>query len=210
MRWYPSSGVSRRVDLMVVVHEIGMELVGLAGHETVEPFEATAERPPLPGRAHRHLRRRREVPLADGERRVAVPEEDLREEAVAAWDRRVVAGEAGGELDDARHPADVVVASGQQARSGGRAQRRRVEVAVPQPAAGEPVERRSGDVRTEATELRIADVVEQHHDHVRRARWRGRQRRPPRCRVLQASADDPLELSRFHVNPQSPTETNCM
>ena len=194
---------------MVVVHEIGVVLIGLAGQEAVEPFEPTAERPALPSRAHCHLRRRREVPLADSERGVAVPEEDLREEAVAVRDRRVVAGEAGGELDDARHPADVVVASRQQARSGRRAQRRRVEVAVAQPAAGETVERRGGDVRSEAAELGIADVVEQHHDHVRRALRRGRQRRPPRCRVLQASADDPLELSWFHVNPQSPTDRNC-
>ena len=30
---------------MVVVHEVGMELVGLAGEEPVEAFEAAAERP---------------------------------------------------------------------------------------------------------------------------------------------------------------------
>ena len=40
-------------------------------------LEAATEGPPMPRRAHRHLRRRREVPLADREGGVAAAEQDL-------------------------------------------------------------------------------------------------------------------------------------
>ena len=178
-----------------------MVLVGLAGQEPIEAVEAAAEGPALPGRPHRHLRRRCQVPLADGERGVAVAGEDLGQEPVGLGHRGVVAGEPGGELDDPRHAAGVVVATGEQAGARRRAQRGRVEVAVAQPARGEAVERRRGDVRAEAAELGVPDVVEQHHHHVRRAGRRRRQRRPPRRRVVQRAPDDALELLRLHPDP---------
>ena len=55
------------IDLVVVVHEIRVVLVGLARHEAIETIEAAAERPPLLRRARRHLRRRRQVPFPDRE-----------------------------------------------------------------------------------------------------------------------------------------------
>ena len=66
------------------------------------------------------------------------------------------------------HAIGVVVASGEQARAGGGAQRGRMEVAEPQAARGQPVERRRPDVGAEAAQLREADVIENDVDDVRR------------------------------------------
>ena len=49
---------ARRLDEVVVVHELRVVLVGLAAHEPVEALEAATERPLVPRAAHRHLRRR--------------------------------------------------------------------------------------------------------------------------------------------------------
>ena len=46
---------ARRLDVVVVVDELGVVLVGLAAHEAVEALEAAAERPLVPRAAHRHL-----------------------------------------------------------------------------------------------------------------------------------------------------------
>ena len=48
-------GRARRLDVVVVVDEVGVVLVGLAAHEPVEALEATAERPAVARAAHRHL-----------------------------------------------------------------------------------------------------------------------------------------------------------
>ena len=49
---------ARRLDGMVVVDEVGVELVGLAAHEAVVALEAATERPAIARAAHRHLARR--------------------------------------------------------------------------------------------------------------------------------------------------------
>ena len=185
---------ARRLDEVVVVHELGVVLVGLAAHEPVEALEAAAERPLVARAAHRHLRRRREVPLADREGGVAVAHEDLGQEAVLVRDRGVVAGEAGGELDDAGHAVAVVVAPGEQARPRRRAQRGGVEVRVAVPLAGEPVEARRGDVGAVAAELRVADVVEQ-HDHDVRAR--------PRAPTAPAATSPPTRRRSARRHPSN-------
>ncbi len=194
----------RRVDLVVVVHKVGMELVGLAGEEAVEALEAAAERPPVAGRAHRHVRCRREVPLPDRERGVAVAHQYLGEEAVLVRDGRVVPGVARGELDDAGHAVGVVVAPGEQARSRRRAQSSGVEARVAQTVAGQTVERRGVDVGAVAPELRVADVVEQHHHNVRRAVGCADRLGPPWRRLLERAADDSLEL-RHCASPSTRT-----
>ena len=67
----------RRIDLMVVEHEVGVELIGLAGHEAIEPLEAAPERPTVAWAAHGHFGCRREVPLTNSKRCVTVAHEHL-------------------------------------------------------------------------------------------------------------------------------------
>ena len=59
MRWYPSSGVGGRLDLVVVVDEVGVPLARVAAEEPVEALEAAAERPAVVGA-------RRRTPGCDG------------------------------------------------------------------------------------------------------------------------------------------------
>src|SRR5581483_654391 len=94
--------------------------------------------------------------------------------------------------------ARVVVATGEQAGAGRRAQRRGVEVRVAQAVPREPVEVGGFDVRAEAAELRVADVVEHDEQDVRRACPRSRLVRPPRLRLPVVPPDPPFELARFH------------
>ena len=141
------------------------------------------------------------MPLADGERRVTVAAEDLGQEPVRLRHRRVVAGKAGRELDDATHAADVMVAPGEQAGTGRRAQRRGVEVAVPQPAGGETIERRRRDVGPVATELRVADIVEKDHDDVGCVVRGGGKWRPPRRGAFKCPGRNSLERIRLHDPP---------
>ena len=126
--------------------------------------------------------------------------EHLGQEAGRPGDAGVVAGEAGGELDDATHADAVVVAAGEHAGAGGRAQRRGVEVGVPQAALGQGVERRRGDVGAEATQLGEAHVVEQDDDDVRCSRRRFRHRWPERLGIPVVGGDGAAELVRLHVS----------
>ena len=64
----------------------------------------------------------------------------------------------------------MVVPARQQRRPRRRAQRRRVEPGVRQPARGETLRRRRGARTAERARRAEADVVEQHHQHVRRTR----------------------------------------
>jgi len=98
----------------------------------------------------------------------------------------------------------MMIATGEQARSRGRAQRGGVKVREPQARAGQAVEGRRGNVGAVATELRIADVVEQHDHDVRRTLGWIRQGRPPGCRLRERAADDTLEALAGRHRPPSP------
>ncbi len=188
-------GRTGRRHLMVVVDQIRVVLVRLAGEEAVEALEALAEGPAMPRPAERHLSRRRQMPLAECEGGVAVAHQGLGEEAVLGRDGGVVSREARGELDDARHATGVVVAPGQQAGARRRAQCRGVEVRVTQPARRQAIEGGRGDVRAIAAELGVADVVEENEDDVRRAGGRLLHRRPRGLRVRERTPDHPVESS---------------
>ena len=101
-------------DRRVVLGQVGIPLVRLAAEEAVEALEPAAERPAVERPGRRVLLRRREVPLAEAERVVALLEQHLRQHAVLERHPAVVAGEAGGQLHDAGHAA----ASGGCGRSG--------------------------------------------------------------------------------------------
>ena len=65
-------GALRRLNVMVVVDELGAELVGLAVEESVEAIEAATERPLVERSGRRRLFHLHEVPLARAERGIAV------------------------------------------------------------------------------------------------------------------------------------------
>ncbi len=190
-------GAGRR-DRVVVVVEGGDELVGLATMEPVPAVEPPGQRPRMAGRGHVGLVVGGQVPLPDGVGGVAAITQDLREEAVLLRDLAVVAGEADGEVGDPAEAVAMVVAAGQQACPGGRAQRGGVEVGEANAAVGEAVDRRSGHVGAVAAELGEAHVVEHHEQDVRSAlRWTAGVG-PPRRRGAPVVTDDTLERLRFH------------
>ena len=130
-------GAPRRLDLVVVVDELGVPLARVAAEEAVVALEPAPQRPAVIRPGGGLLARRDQVPLADHVGVVAVRQQHLRQEAVLERDQAVVARVAGRHLGDARHPVAVVVAAGDHARPARRAQRRRVHVVVAQPIGGE-------------------------------------------------------------------------
>ena len=200
---------ARGLDDVVVVHQCGHELVGLAAEEAVEPLEAPPQRPTVPAGAQVLLFVRGEVPLPHGVGRVAQRGQHGREQAARTGNPGVVAGEPRGQLNDAAHAARVVVAARQHARPGRAAQPGRVEVRVAQPRRGEAVEGGRGDVGAEAPQLREPDVVEQHDQHVGCARRRRRLGRPVRLRLPVVATDPAPELATFHRLAPSPCLRRC-
>ena len=126
-------GRLRRLDLMVVEDEVGIVLVGVTAEEPVVAVESAAQRPAVVRACGADLFGGGQMPLADAERRVAVGEQHLGQEAVLERDGAVGPGVAGRALGDARHAVGVVVAPGQHAGARRRAQRGGVHVGVPQP-----------------------------------------------------------------------------
>ena len=92
----------RRLDLVVVVHQVRIPLAGVTAEEAVEALEAAPQRPPVVRARGRLLVARRQVPLPDHERAVAVLEQHLGQEAVLERHDPVVPGITGRELGDAR------------------------------------------------------------------------------------------------------------
>ena len=197
-------GGGRRDHGVAVVVEGGHELVGLAPVEPVPPVEAPGQRPGGPGRPEPALVVGGQVPFADGVGRVAPVPEHLGQKAVLGRDAAPVARVPHGQVGHPAHAVAVVVAPGQQARPGGRAQGGGVEVGQPDAAGGQPVDRRGVEVGPVAAELAEADVV-QHDDHdVGGAGGGGGLGRPPRLRVAPVVPDDPREVgpgaSRRHAD----------
>ena len=183
-----------RRDPVVVVGEGRLELVGLAAEEAVEALEAAPERPRRPRRPEVEVLVGREVPLAHGVGRVAVRNGELGEHPGRSGDPAVVAGEPGCQVGDPADADAVVVAAGQQAGAGRRAQRRGVEVAVAKAAGGERVDGRRLDVRSVAAELREPHVVEHDGHEVRRALRGSRRFGPARLGVGPVAGDGAAEL----------------
>ena len=165
----PFLGRLLRFDPMVVVRQFRVVLVGVAGQKTVVALEAAPQRPPVARSRRRHLVGRGEVPFAERVGVVAVLQQHLREKAVLVRDVAVAARVPRRAFGDARHGIRVVVPPGEDARTGGRAQRRGVHVVVAQAARREAVQVRGLDRAPEAAELPEARVVQDDEQHVGRA-----------------------------------------
>ena len=185
-------------------------LVRLTADEAVEVLEATATGRPRVERAHRaRLVHRHLVALAELRGRVPVQLEDLRQRRGRVGTDPVVARRRRRELGDATHPDRMVIATGEQRLTRRRAQRSRVEPGVLQPSRGEPLRDRSVARPTERARRREADVVEQHDEHVRRARGRTQLlgRREARRRILRVVGDQPrIRLMRIRDGQVLPAD----
>ena len=106
----------RRLDLVVVVHQVGVVLVGVAAQEAIVALEAASQRPAVVGTSGGLQVGGNQVILADHVGVVALCQQHLREEAVLEGNVTVVAGVAGRELSDSSHGVGVVVAPGDDTR----------------------------------------------------------------------------------------------
>ena len=138
------------LDLVVVVGQLRIPLVGFAAQEAVVALEAAPERPAVVGPGRRRVFGGRQVPLADAEGVVALLQQHLAEHAPVKGQDAVVAGVAGGGLGDRGQPDRVVVAPGQDAAARRRAQRRGVHVGVAQAVGGQAVQHGRLDQPAEA------------------------------------------------------------
>ena len=179
-----------RLDLMVVVDELGVILVGVTAQEAVEALEASAQRPAVIGPCRRRLMRRGQVPFADSVGVVALLQEDFREKTVLKGNHPIAAGKTGGAFGDAGQAIRVMVASGEQARAGGGAEGRRVKVGVAQPAGRKRVEMRRADRRTVTAKLTEAGVVQHDEQYIRRAILSLERSRPGWRGLIRCAPDD--------------------
>ena len=109
-----------------------------------------------------------------------------------------VAGKARGQIRHPAHAAAVMIAPGQQARPGGGAQGRGVEVGEADPVVRHAVDDGGLDVRAVTAELGETDVVEHDENDVGGVLGRSRSGRPPGLRVAPVVADLALELDPAH------------
>jgi hypothetical protein len=107
----------RWVDLVIVVDEVGVILVGLATEKAVVALEPATKRPAPPTRTHLVFIGRSQMPLADTERAVAVAHENLRQHSVFVRHLGVITGEPRRHVGDTRHAHAVMVAASQQRRT---------------------------------------------------------------------------------------------
>ena len=191
---------SGRPHAVVVVVETRDELVGLAPVESIPAVEASAERPRRPRGGHVGLLLGAEVPLPHGVGGVAVGPEDLGDEAVLPWRAAPVAGKTRGQIRHPSHAAAVMIASRQQARPGGGAQRSGVEVGEADPVVRQAVDDGGFDVGAVTAQLGEADVVEHDQHDVGRVLGWSRTGRPPGLRVAPVVADLALELDPGHCH----------
>ncbi len=198
------------LDVMVVVDEVGGELVRLALEEAVEPVEAPLERPLVEGAGRRGVLHGAQVPLADRERGVALVTEYLGHGGGVVRDLPAHVGVAAVEVGDGAHPDRVVVASGEQGGPGGGAQRGDVEVRIAEAAVGQGVDAGGGEVRAEASEVGEAGVVEQDHHHVGCAGSRVGRHRPRRGGLGLGAGDDATErLELLHGTSSRRASVRC-
>jgi len=166
-------GVAGRVDELVVAHEeVGGPLVGVGPEEAVVVLEPETGGPAVERPRRGHLPPGREVPLPDREGVVAGVAQQARDGGRGAREVGGVAGELHRHLGHEAHADRVVVAPGEQAGPGRRAEGGDVEPLVAQTARREPVDVGRGDVGPEAAQLCEAGVVEQDHQNVRSRRRR--------------------------------------
>ncbi len=112
-------GRAGRLDVVVVLHQLGTELVGLALEEAIEAVEAARQRPVAKRAGRAGLVQRREMPFADHVSAKALLAQDFGQRRCRARDRAAHIGKTGVEVGDGTHAHGVVVAPGEHAGARG-------------------------------------------------------------------------------------------
>ena len=178
-----------RIDEVIVGGQLGIELIGFSLQEAVVAIESALQRPVVQRTRRGAFRHRRQMPLSGGERRVTVVAQNLGQRRGGTGERAAHVGKAGVHVGDRAHPDRVMIASREQARARGRAQRGGVKAREAQATGGEPVDIGRLDSRAVAAEMRKAAVVE-HDDHYVRRALRELRLRPPRFRLRDCATDN--------------------
>ena len=199
-----SLGRSRcRIDSMVVVDEVGGELIGFAIKESVETIETTLQRPCVVGAGCGSFVHGTQMPLPERKGCVANLTQNLAHRGCILRNATSHVRIARIEIGDTAHSDGVVIAACQQRRSSRRAQRRHMEVGKAQTIAGQLVDVGRDHVGAKAVEVRETKIVEEHHDNVGRIVTRVFGRRPPRSRLSVSATNlaTKVRVQRHHLAP---------
>ncbi len=138
----PAGVVLEGINGRRVAKEVRLPLAGVAADKPVEILEAHADRPLIerPGLAVRE--KRRVMIFTEPRGRVSVVLQDRADSTLLNGDDRVVTGEAGRNFAHHAEARRVMVAAGDERRTGRRTERGRVEVRVAQPVLCDAVQSR--------------------------------------------------------------------
>ena len=179
----------RRIDVVIVVDQLRVELIRLSAQKAVEAVETALQRPLLERPRLRARLQRRQVPLPHRIGRVVLVPQHFRHRRRMLRNPRAHVWVARIEMRNRPHPHRVVIAPRQQRRPRRRAERRHVEIREPQPARRQPIDVRRRNRRAVAAQMREAQIIEQNHRHIRPILPRRPQRRPPRLRLSKRPPD---------------------
>src|SRR5262249_60942879 len=126
-------------DEAIVLHQIGVPVVGLAAQEAVEAIEAFLERPLAAACSGGDVLLGDIMVLAQPEGAVAVVLKHLPDGGALRGEPPLRAGEASRPLGDAGAAVEVVVAAREERRAGGAAERGGGALAVQQAGMVQPV-----------------------------------------------------------------------
>ena len=130
-----------RVDQGIVLNQFRAELVGLGVKKTVKTIETAPQGPAVEGATRAAFGHRRHMPLANHVVVEAMRAEHFGKCRGVARNLAAIAGKAAVEIGQTAHPHIMVIAPGQQRRTGGRAHRRRVKTCVAHALRGDRVNR---------------------------------------------------------------------
>jgi hypothetical protein len=198
-----------RLDRMIVVDKLRIVLMRIAAEEAIIALEAAAQRPAFIGTGRRDLVRRGQMPFAERVGVVAMLQQHLREKAVFEGDVAVAARIARRPLGNAGHSVRMMVAPGQNAGAGRRAECRGVHVVEQQPLRGEGVDVRRLDGASIAAHLAEAGIILHDEQNIGRAGLGSQRLRPSGARDIEGPSDDAGECGsgliflESHLTPRS-------
>ena len=170
-----------RLDLVIVVNQVGIILMRVAAEEAVVAIEAASQRPAVIGAGCADLLGGSQMPFPDAVGVIAMLKQDLGEEAILERDRAVAAWIARRAFRDAGHRIRMMIASGDDARARRRTERRRVHVGVTAGRSWPAINIGRVDRRAVTAELSKTGVVDHDEEYIRRAFFRALRRGP--CRL---------------------------
>ncbi|MHC2402170.1 hypothetical protein ACVMGC_006714 [Bradyrhizobium barranii subsp. barranii] len=193
----PAGLADVRIDRRGIADEIAwLPLIGIAAHEAVKIFKAYAGRPLIERSGLARLVFRSIVVLAEPRGVVAIVPEDASNRGLVLGDDAVIARIAGRLFGNDTVASRMMIAAGDQCRTGRRTQRRRMEVGITQAVLRDPIERRGRDHSAERRRHAVAGIVGDDQKNVRRAFGRNDTRRPKWCRLRRIALDLATEFLR--------------